>query len=111
MINSYCDQNQYSLLEEIEQVRKDCREAQMMLNFADADFIDQAVFRINMANSQLDALLRLAKKQGLQAWTEPIDKNKPNKKAGAWRGLLKSPCAVSTWIAQTRKKDLRSVAK
>lgn len=62
----------HSLFEEIERVQREYDEAEMMLNFADPDFIDQAVCRINMAKSQLDALIRVAKKQELQAWTETL---------------------------------------
>lgn len=60
------------LLEEFEQARKDYGAAQLMLNFADSDFVDHAVHRVNTSQSQLNALIRVAKKQGLQAWTHPL---------------------------------------
>jgi|Deesub1362A_J573_1020465.scaffolds.fasta_scaffold00035_25 hypothetical protein len=62
----------HPLLKEIDQARRDYREAEMTLNFADPNFIDHAVHRLSTAQSQLNALIRAAKKQGLQAWTKPL---------------------------------------
>ncbi|MEW6459231.1 MAG: DUF2508 family protein [Bacillota bacterium] len=88
------------LLEAIEKAREECKEAEMMLTHAEPDFIDHAVNRINAARSQLEALIRAAKKQGLQAWAElkPPAEYRPdedeealkNKKPTSVGGQLKS---------------------
>lgn len=67
------------ILEALEKAREECREAEMMLTHAEPDFIDHAVNRINAARSQFEALIRTAKKQGLQAWPElqPVAEYRP----------------------------------
>jgi hypothetical protein len=62
----------HPLMEEINKARREYGEAERMLDYADPDFIDHAIHRLNTALSQLNALIRAAKKQGLQAWTEPL---------------------------------------
>lgn len=74
-------------MEEIEKARRECRDAELMLNFADPDFIEHAVCRVNAARSQFNALIRAAKKQGLQAWPEPLPLG--DEQAGPQQGLTK----------------------
>lgn len=70
MISIFKSPKPNPLLEAIEKAREENREAEMMLTYAEPDFIDHAVNRINASRSQLEALIRAAKKQGLQAWAE-----------------------------------------
>lgn len=60
------------LLREIERARLEWHEAVRQLDFAETEFIDYAVFRINSALAQYIALLKEAKKCGLTAWDIPL---------------------------------------
>jgi hypothetical protein len=60
------------LLEELEKARRDWHYSVRQLDFAQEDFVECAVQRINSALAQYLTLLKQAKKCGLTAWDLPL---------------------------------------
>lgn len=53
------------LLNELNEAQKELTEAQQQLDMAEGDFVEAAIFKVQAAEQRYNALLRLAKKEGV----------------------------------------------